>query len=129
MSECLLVSAQDLKFPSTKTGISNSIIIFGNLKGKPVVFKIAADSKPDENALEVERDVYMFVKNVLSLKTPHFTKGLAVESCKLEDIFQSPNSFLNTEFKKKWQQFRGAAIYNKANVSDATRYVKEYNKF
>ncbi len=126
---CLLSLAYDLRAPQVKEGSSNSIIVFGKWQSQDVVFKITTESKPRENALEIERDVYMYIKNVISLQTPHFASGISIGNCNVQDIIESKNDFLKNVLTKKWKIFRGAAIYPKLNIyaqrSIMTRFKTE----
>ncbi len=122
---CLLSLADNLSSPQVKEGVSNSIIVFGNYKSQKVAFKITAKSKPHNNSLDIERDVYMYVKNVMSLETPHFASGISIGNCNVGDIMESKNPFLKTTFAQKWKILRGAGILQKLEKS---RNVHEITK-
>ncbi len=129
MMDCLLKIAENLRTPTIKDGVSDSIILFGSTKAYgDVVFKITPDSNPNTNSLEVERDVYMFVKRVLSQSTPHFAKGLEIGKCELQSLFNSENDFFSTVFKEKWIQLRGGSIYFNANEDQSLTYNKYFNR-
>lgn len=129
MSRCLLDTARNLKTPTIKEGVSGSIIVFGNLpQYGDIVFKITPDSNPNTNSLEVERDVYMFIKRVLGQSSPHFAKGLEIGKCDLQTLFDSDNIFFNTIFKAKWKQLRGGAIFQNANSDQILAYEQYFNR-
>ena len=134
---CLAVIVKNLQFATTKDENSDSVIVFGtyfdslknkiikNKKGKQVVLKLTHELTQDEkqrhNNLEIERDIYMFVKDDLSLLTPHFAKGILVGSCDLGSLFQDPdNALFNEDFKFKWETSRGYALY--FNFDDETKF-------
>ncbi len=125
---CSLEESQHLRTPSIKEGSSNSIIVFATKNQKEVVFKITAEPSRKDNGLSVERDVYMFVKNVLSQSTPHFARGLEVGNCNLNSLFESRNTFFSNDFKEQWRLARGAAIDYYLTSEEKHNHQKEFNR-
>ena len=134
---CLEDIVKNLKFQSEKIGESDSLIVFGVYTGqspeKNVVLKLTHEINDDEkklkNDLEVERDIYMFVKDKLSLLTPHFAKGLEIGTCKLSSLFRDPtNKFFNKQLRQKWETSRGLAIYLELDRATSRSYLIEFGK-
>ena len=127
-----------LTMPVIKKGItdkqdgnSESIIIFANsVKHGKVVLKISAQSTSDDNSMNNERDIYMFVKSKISKYTPHFLQGIAKgkihQDSKLllkSKFFQDPNG----PFRQKWAHLRGSSIYENATKKQKKIYKNEFN--
>ncbi len=132
---CFLTYANAVEAPKIKKDISGScrnsesIIIFAKYKpyGK-VAFKITTDDSQNDNSMSNERDIYMFVKEKLTLLTPHFLPGIEIGKCHQDTVFKSkffqdPNS----SFRKRWGYLRGKMIYQ--NTSLKKQYEKLKSKF
>jgi len=78
--------------PSTSN--STSIQLFANLKpGKlrstttqKVVVKISPPSDANDNALEVERGIYIYIHKQIARDTPHILEGLLEGTCESDDV-------------------------------------------
>jgi serine/threonine protein kinase len=64
-----------------ETSMSRSIILKTTIDGKKCVMKLTNDSLPNDNSLEIERNIYELVKNELWL-SPHFLSPLCIGSQK-----------------------------------------------
>src|ERR1043166_7458081 len=103
---CILPLLEDMKVVKTKTS-SDSIIVFGTLANKEVVLKIAPEPQGD-NALERERDIYMYVQRELLPLTPHFAPGIATGKCDLAETLNA----LGTDGANKLHEVRGQLLLN-----------------
>lgn len=97
---------QELEKPHVYISDTNSgaVFLFGKLNSDEVVFKIAPPSSRDDNALELEREIYMFVKTELSQYTPHLLSGIQKGTCSMSiiDHLSNLNSKEKLLFKASW---------------------------
>src|SRR5258706_15539580 len=82
--KCILdkVSKGRLK---TVQSASNSIFVEGKWNQKDVMVKLSLRTDPEDNGLEIERKMYMFVHSTLNKQTPHLLEGLEQGVCNIND--------------------------------------------
>ncbi len=73
-------------------GVSESVLIAGVLNDKQVVVKVAFASTEEDNSLEMERNMYMFVAQKLQPKTPHLLAGMEVGACSAAILFSDQDA-------------------------------------
>jgi hypothetical protein len=111
---------------------SPSIFIYGNLKQDEVgggelkahdavVAKLAVESSADDNALAIERGIYMLIKKELAQLSPHFLRGVYQGSCQDSFILAGKTSPFDSEQRKLfdlWIELRADQIQYRLLQSD-----------
>ncbi len=87
---CIMPFLHKWKLMYFKGNASAAIFVKGILDGDEVMVKFAIESDPDDNGLEIERKMYMFVKEHLTNKTPHLLSGIKSGVCTIEEIGKYP---------------------------------------
>lgn len=98
MKKCILSRLENVKTIQS-SGASESFLVSGKLESINVVVKFALKSDEDDNSLEIERKMYMYVKEELSKWTPNLLPGIESSHCSIE-IFK--NSKINEKIKQQW---------------------------
>ena len=70
---------------------SSSVVIFGILDDIKVAVKISSFNCSNDNALENERKLYMYVAKHMIEETPHMLEGLSIGKCTLIQVMAMEN--------------------------------------
>src|SRR5258708_5827129 len=91
---------------------SKSIIIKALYRGLKIILKLTPNSPPNDNAQDVERQIYIYMAKYMNEVPNHFLKGLAANKCSMEELMESKNPNFNkhSDFAKIWNRLRGNYI-------------------
>ncbi len=98
MKKCILLRLSNSKLLNTN-GASESFLVEGKLQDKEVIVKISLRSEEDDNSLEVERKMYMYVKEELSKWSPHLLSGIESGQCNINILNDSK---ISNKIKEAW---------------------------
>jgi len=125
MSRCVLnkvLSTHEFKVLDKDSASQSIIVLTSSLETKPVpaVLKLTLAPTTSDNGLEVERELYTYVRDELQYWSPHFLVPYATGHCSddpILDFAKSSNKSKRALFNE-WIQLRSTFISKK--VSDAT---------
>jgi serine/threonine protein kinase len=117
MTDCILLSLTNIKILTGHKHASNSIIVRANYNDQAVVVKITAQSPKDNNSLDIERDLYLFVDKIVTPWSPHFLGGIRAQQCNLGEL-EGSTLFRNAEFTAQWNRLRGNLLLTEHKEPD-----------
>jgi hypothetical protein len=99
---CLLSVLENIKHRKwNPTSTSRSMVLYGDYNRKPVVLKLAPAGEKEDNGLELEREMYMYM-NKMKVWTPHFAYGLDIGACDFESIKSIEQKWVE-QFIQDWE--------------------------
>lgn len=109
---------------------SNSAIVFGTYKRQDVVLKLRVEGSDKNNALDVEAELYEFIRDKLSFWSPHFLVPVAVGSCSDKKIerFRTSKREEEKELYKRWIAVRLNGIAERTEAKEFNELIKAAKK-
>lgn len=129
-----ILKLQDLlksEFKINESSSASATVILQAMFGENTFFvKMANDSLPNDNSLEIERKIYQLIKDEFVNLSPHFLAHIAIGEQSDEYILQMKNSQRKdeSELYKKWIKCRLKAIENHIDDRRTWRKIKKSSK-